>query len=345
MPAIDVVSLRKDYRVVRRRKGFWGAVSGFFRPDIVIRKALRDISFQVERGEMVGLVGPNGAGKSSLVKILVGILKPDGGQVRVSGMDPFSQRQEYVRRIGVVFGQRSPLWWDLPVSDSFELLRRIYKIPREEYRQTHAYLVETFGLSQWLSQPVRMLSLGQKLRCTIAAAMLHNPDILFLDEPTIGLDILATDQLLSIIGKMNAERETTVFITSHDLTVVERLCRKMILLNEGEILFHGHFTNAIRRFVRRRRLRIATNEREKIQELVRLIPPQCHVESLEGNRMILTFDQETLSLDDLVRILRSLVSREDLDIYEFYLEKPSLNDLILTIFNPDPNTPPAGNQR
>jgi ABC-2 type transport system ATP-binding protein len=333
LPAIEVTSLRKNYRVTRRQKGLKGAVAGFFHPDTYIREAIRDINFSVKEGEMVGLIGPNGAGKSSLIKGLVGILKPDGGQVRVAGMDPFTQRQVYTRRIGVVFGQRSPLWWDLPVSDSFELLRRIYRISLDTFRTTLAYLVETFELQELLTQPVRMLSLGQKLRCTIAAAMLHNPEILFLDEPTIGLDVLVTDQMLSILGKMNAERKTTVFITSHDLNVVERLCQKMILFHEGQILFHGDFHEAIRRFVRHRRLRIATNERGRLRSLAGMIPSPCTVESMEENRLVLVFDQETLSFDDLVMFLRSVVSHEDMGIYEFYLEKPNLNDLILTVFD------------
>jgi len=335
LPAIEVASLCKNYRVIRRQKGLRGAVTGFFRPDFYIREAVRDISFQVERGEMVGLIGLNGAGKSSLIKMLVGILKPDKGQVLVAGMDPFGQRRAYTRKIGVVFGQRSPLWWDLPVHDSFELLRRIYKIPTEGYKATFSYLVETFALQPLLTQPVRMLSLGQKLRCTIAASLLHSPEILFLDEPTIGLDALVTDRMLSILGKMNREWETTVFITSHDLNVVERLCRKMILLHEGKMLFHGDFPEAIRRFVRRRRLRIATNEKGQLRVLAGMVPHQCDVKNLEEKRMTLEFDEAKLSFDDLVVFLRDIVSRDSLGIYEFYLEKPDLNELILTIFNRD----------
>ncbi|MDP8217845.1 MAG: ATP-binding cassette domain-containing protein [Candidatus Theseobacter exili] len=332
MKIIEISALQKTYRINKKKKGVKGIISNLFRPEYVFKKAVNNISFDIEQGDIVGLIGPNGAGKSSLIKMLVGIMKPDAGSVKVFGYEPFRQRRLYTKNIGVVFGQRSSLWWDLSVIDSFELLRKIYKVPDAQYDETLAYLVKTFDLQSLLHQPVRMLSLGQKLRCTIASAMLHSPDILFLDEPTIGLDVLSIDQLLSILEKMNRERQTTIFITSHDLNVVERLCRRILLVYNGEILFNGSFPDAIKRFNTYKRLRLSLSNKDKLSELVEKLPSELKVESSNETQLVLVFNHQELSYDRLLDFLRLLLLDKSTGLYEFYLEKPDLNELILTLF-------------
>ncbi|NUR90326.1 MAG: ATP-binding cassette domain-containing protein [Nonomuraea sp.] len=201
--------------------------------------AVRDLSFTVSAGEFVGYLGPNGAGKSTTIKMLCGILTPTSGSVRVAGLDPSRRRTTLARRIGVVFGQRTTLWWDLPLKDSFELIRHLYKVDREAFRRRLAELTETLDLGPFLSTPVRQLSLGQRMRGDLAAALLHAPDVLVLDEPTIGLDVVSKASIRDFLRRQNAERGTTVLLTTHDLGDIERLCRRIMVIDHGRLSFDG----------------------------------------------------------------------------------------------------------
>lgn len=201
--------------------------------------AVRDLSFTVEKGEFVGYLGPNGAGKSTTIKMLCGILTPTSGKVRVAGLDPSRRRTTLARRIGVVFGQRTTLWWDLPLKDSFELIRLLYKVDRHDFATRLAELIETLDLSEFMKTPVRQLSLGQRMRGDLAAALLHRPDILVLDEPTIGLDVVSKASIRDFLRRLNAEQGTTVLLTTHDLGDIERLCRRVMLIDHGHLAFDG----------------------------------------------------------------------------------------------------------
>lgn len=236
---IEVSHLCKTFKVARRDEGFGNAVKALFRREYEEIHALNDLSFTIGEGEMVGYIGPNGAGKSSTIKILSGVLTPDSGQCLVDGRVPWKQRVRHVARIGVVFGQRSQLWWDVPVIDSFELLKDIYKIPESTYRQNVDELTQLLDLSQLLRTPTRQLSLGQRMRCEIAASLLHSPRLLFLDEPTIGLDAVSKLAVRNFVKRLNRERKTTVILTTHDMQDIEALASRVILIGKGRILLDG----------------------------------------------------------------------------------------------------------
>lgn len=238
---IQVHHVSKTFRVSKREAGFHNACKALFHREYTYIKALDDISFTIQEGEIVGYIGPNGAGKSSTIKVLSGILTPDQGSVTIHGFVPWKQRKEYVRHIGVVFGQRSQLWWDLPIIDSFVLLKDIYQITDEVYKESLSELVQALDLSEILKTPARQLSLGQRMRCEIAASLLHRPKILFLDEPTIGLDAVSKIAIRSFIKEMNRKYKTTIILTTHDTADIEALTQRIILIGNGKILNDGTF--------------------------------------------------------------------------------------------------------
>lgn len=229
----------KSYRIAKRNAGFGEACKALFHREYEVIHALKDVSFTIHDGEMVGYIGPNGAGKSSTIKILSGILTPDSGTVLVDGRIPYKNRIEHVREIGVVFGQRSQLWWDVPVIDSFELLKDIYSVPDSQYKNSLEELTELLDLKELLRSPARQLSLGQRMRCEIAASLLHRPRILFLDEPTIGLDAVSKLAVREFVLKLNQVHGTTVILTTHDMQDIEALASRIILIGKGQILMDG----------------------------------------------------------------------------------------------------------
>ncbi|MFF2924673.1 ATP-binding cassette domain-containing protein [Streptomyces celluloflavus] len=237
-------------------------------------RAVDGITFRVPRGEMVGYIGPNGAGKSTTIKMLTGILVPSGGRLRVAGIDPARERTRLARRIGVVFGQRTTLWWDLPLKDSYELVRRMYRVPDARYRDNLARCVELLDLAPLLDVPVRQLSLGQRMRGDIAAALLHDPEVLYLDEPTIGLDVVSKAKVREFLREVNAERGTTVLLTTHDLTDIEQLCRRVMVIDHGRLVYDGPLDG----------LRAAgEGERTLVVDLARELPP---IEGVPGARTV-----------------------------------------------------------
>ncbi len=243
---IQATDLTKDFRIARHRPGLLGALRALVVPEFTVVRAVDRVSFHIARGELVGYIGPNGAGKSTSVKMLTGILTPTSGRATVGGRDPQRQRRDNALRMGVVFGQRTHLWWDLPVIESFELLRRMYKVSLERYRENLDTFNDLLDLSSFFQTPVRQLSLGQRMRADIAAALLHDPEVLFLDEPTIGLDIVAKQRVRQFIETINRERRVTILLTTHDVSDVERLCSRVIVIDRARIIHDGPLT-ALRR--------------------------------------------------------------------------------------------------
>ncbi|MDR3314762.1 MAG: ATP-binding cassette domain-containing protein [Oscillospiraceae bacterium] len=245
---IELTHITKTFKVARRGKGAGAAVKAMFHREYKLVHALDDVSFHIGRGEIVGYIGPNGAGKSTSVKVMSGILVPESGACEIMGYTPWKQRREYVRHIGVVFGQRTQLWWDVPVQDSYDLLQAIYKIPNERFRLTCEMLTETLGLADFLQTPLRQLSLGQRMRAEIAGSLLHEPEILFLDEPTIGLDAVSKLAVRQFIKQLNAERQVTVILTTHDMHDIEALTDRILLIGKGKILHDGSMAGVKHRF-------------------------------------------------------------------------------------------------
>ena len=236
---IELKNISKTYKIARRNAGFKEAMKAFFRREYEYIHALKNISFMIRDGEMIGYIGPNGAGKSSTIKIMSGILNPDSGECIINGRIPWKDRINHVREIGVVFGQRSQLWWDVPVIDSFELIKDIYKVSSDTYKNNLGELTEILDLSLLVKTPARQLSLGQRMRCELTASLLHSPKILFLDEPTIGLDAVSKIAVRSFIKKINKEKNTTIILTTHDMQDIEAITERILLIGKGEILLDG----------------------------------------------------------------------------------------------------------
>jgi len=236
---IEVRELRKEYQIVKRKPGLRGAVQALFKREYTVKEAVKGISFDIQRGEIVGYIGANGAGKSTTIKMLTGILTPSAGVVKVNGIVPYQDRQRNAQQIGAVFGQRTQLLWDIPVRESYDLLKHIYQVPEDEFQATLQLFVDVLDLGPLLSLPVRQLSLGQKMRCELAAAFLHKPAIVYLDEPTIGLDVAVKVKIRQFIKEMNKRQQTTVILTTHDMGDIEELCQRIIIIDEGQVLYDG----------------------------------------------------------------------------------------------------------
>ncbi|GHU74506.1 ABC transporter ATP-binding protein [Clostridia bacterium] len=245
---IMLQSIRKSFRVAKRKPGAKAAFQSLFHREYDTVDALDGISFTIPDGEIVGYIGPNGAGKSTSIKVMSGILVPDGGTCTVAGLTPWTERKKLASRIGVVFGQRTQLWWDVPIADSFDLLRDIYRVPQDEYSKTRDRLVDALDIGPFIDTPLRQVSLGQRMRAELAASLLHSPDILFLDEPTIGLDAVSKLAVRQFIRAINAERGVTVLLTTHDMNDIEALTDRVVLIGKGHILYDGSMGMIKRRF-------------------------------------------------------------------------------------------------
>jgi ABC-2 type transport system ATP-binding protein len=316
MSQILVEELSKTYRIAEREPGAMGAVRGLFRRRWRTVEALSGVSFQLERGELVGLIGPNGAGKSTTIKILSGILEPSAGRCEVDGLVPWRQRIRHVARIGVVFGQRSQLWWDLPVIDGFDLLRDIYRVPPARYAAIRDELVALLRLERLLSQPVRQLSLGQRMRCEIAASLLHEPALLFLDEPTIGLDAPSKLAVREFVGRLNRERGVTVILTTHDMHDIEALAERVIVIGAGRILADGPFEQLRAGALAERRLFVDFEG-----EAPALDWPEVRVVASQGRQLELAFDPARTPAPALIARIVAAHAVDDIHVEEPLIEE------------------------
>src|SRR5262245_24337010 len=324
MPQIVVEDLVKTFRIAGRAPGLWGSVRGLLKREVREVRALDRVSFSISRGELVGYIGPNGAGKSTTVKILSGILVPDSGRVSVMERTPWIDRVNYVRRIGVVFGQRTQLWWDLPVIESFELLRDIYSIPPDRYRASRDELIDVLELTDLLDITVRQLSLGQRMRCDLAAALLHEPELLFLDEPTIGLDAISKLAVRDFIGRLNKQRGVTVILTTHDMDDIEALCRRVLVIGEGRILSDGPLADLRASVTRERWLTVDLADSAPTEKIV---DPDARLIRQEGKRYCLAFDPQHTGAPDLIaRIARNY------PVHDLFVETPPIEAIVAQIY-------------
>lgn len=335
MKMIDVEGLSKTFRVARRRTGMIGAFRSIVDPEIRIVEAVRDLSMQVERGEMIGLVGPNGAGKSTTIKMLTGILMPTSGKVQVAGLIPIQQRRELAARIGVVFGQRTQLWWDLPLIDSLRLLRHLYRVPEVRHTENLAQLRVMLELDEFIDTPVRQLSLGQRMRGDLAAALLHEPDLLYLDEPTIGLDVVAKARIREFLLELNTRKEITMILTTHDMDDIEMLCPRMMIIDHGRKLYDGTVTSIRERFGGNRTLvavldpaaLAALSHDTQGQPVLRDLPHDVQQIHSEGPRLWLSFGREAMPAYELVAWLGARHQLRDVTFQE-----PEIEDVIRRIY-------------
>jgi ABC-2 type transport system ATP-binding protein len=322
MPQIIVENLVKTFSIAERQPGLRGALTGLARRRYRTVHALEGASFTLERGELVGYIGPNGAGKSTSIKILSGILVPDSGRCEVLGRVPWKERIAHVARIGVVFGQRTQLWWDLPVADSFDLLRDIYRVHPKEYGRTRDELIDLLDLSPLLDTPVRQLSLGQRMRCDLAASLLHRPEVLFLDEPTIGLDAVSKLAVRDFVRRLNRERGVTVILTTHDMDDIEALCRRVIVIGHGRILSDGTLEELRARVTRERWLIVdLEDEREPVSD------PDAAVMRRDGARVCLRFDPADVAPAVLIARIAARHPIRDL-----YVQNPPIEEIIARLY-------------
>ncbi|ACT01813.1 ABC transporter ATP-binding protein [Paenibacillus sp. JDR-2] len=306
---IALQGINKSFKVARRTAGVRQAVKALFAREHTIVEALHNISFDISPGEIVGYIGPNGAGKSTTIKVMSGILVPDNGTCKILGYTPWQDRAAYVRHIGVVFGQRTQLWWDVPVIDSFGLLRDIYKIPGEVYRTNLAMLTESLALTDILQTPVRQLSLGQRMRCEIAASLLHDPKILFLDEPTIGLDAASKIAVRQFIKRINKERGVTVILTTHDMNDIEALADRILMIGKGTLLYDGSLNDLRGRFGSKR---IVTVDYREYNEPVHIDGVRCL--SWTPERAVYSMDIDATPVASVIARLSEQVEVVDLEV-------------------------------
>lgn len=312
---ITVEHIEKTFRVARRGAGFAEAFKALFKKEYELIKALDDISFSIQDGEMVGYIGPNGAGKSSTIKILSGVLTPDSGTCVINGRTPWKERKAHVKNIGVVFGQRSQLWWDVPVIDSFELLRDIYSVDEALYKRNLDEMVTLLNLSQIIRTPARQLSLGQRMRCEIAASLLHSPDILFLDEPTIGLDAVSKLAVRKFILEINRTHKTTVILTTHDMQDIEALTRRILLIGKGKILMDGDLSDIKKKFGGYKRIEVEFVGKlpEEIPG-VRLVSSQDSGEADALAHAVYEADTDQIPVSEVISYLSGQIELRDISI-------------------------------
>jgi ABC-2 type transport system ATP-binding protein len=314
-PIITVRNLRKYFQVNQRRSGPFAWLRSLVNPKQRTVRAVDGISFEVGRGELVGYLGPNGAGKSTTLKVLTGLLVPSEGEVLINGYIPWRERQEYVAKIGAVFGQRTTLWWDLPVIESLELLRHIYHIPEARFHNNLNEFRKLLEMDPFINTPVRSLSLGQRMRADLCAALMHDPPLLFLDEPTIGLDVVAKERIRQFIRHINRQRQTTVILTTHDLSDVEKLCERVMIIDQGKLLYDGSLAALSQRFAGPRQLIV-----DLAEEYPQVSVAGARTLSLEGRRVTLAFERE-LSAAELITRLAAAYRIQDLSVREPEIEE------------------------
>lgn len=324
MPAIAAENLSKVYRIPQKEPGMRGALKALVRPRYADKVAVDGISFQIEPGELVGYIGVNGAGKSTTIKMLTGILAPSGGSVRVLGRDPHVERVANARNIGVVFGQRTQMWWDLALIESLNLIAKIYEVPAQRYGELLRRFSDTLELDELLRLPVRSMSLGQKMRAELAATLIHEPAIVYLDEPTIGLDLLVKERIRDFIKEQNREQGTTVLLTTHDLGDIEELCRRVIIIDGGHLIYDGPISTIKARFGRYRSI---TFEASAPIPAALTLPAGAELTAREERKLVLRFDRGLASASQVAASVMAQV-----EVADFAISEPDLAVIVRQIY-------------
>lgn len=317
---ITVKALCKTFKVNKRKTGFLSGVRSLVAPQALLVQAVRQVDFSLQPGELVGYIGPNGAGKSTTLKMLTGLLVPTSGKILVNGFVPWKERTKYVSGIGAVFGQRTTLWWDLPVIDSFEMCQAMYRIPMERFRKNMKEFTEMLEMGDFLNSPVRSLSLGQRMRADLCAALLHEPPLLFLDEPTIGLDVVAKERIRQFILRINREQGTTVILTTHDLADIEKLCQRVMILDQGSLLYDGRLDKLVDQFEQERVIEVRFSQTYANIDLPGITPSD-----IKGDQA-----KYKLSLKQLPGAMQFLMAH--FDISDLEVHQPELESTIRRIY-------------
>ena len=322
---IHVENLKKHFKKAIKEPGLKGSIKALFKPEYDVVKAVDGVSFDVEAGEIIGFIGPNGAGKSTVIKMLTGILTPTEGFCRINGHIPTKSRKEYVKEIGVVFGQRTQLWWDLALRETYMVLKEIYDIPEEDYKKRMEFLNEVLDLEEFITSPVRTLSLGQRMRADIAAALLHNPKVLFLDEPTVGLDVVVKDNIRKAIKRISEESGTTVILTTHDLEDIELLCKRIVMIDKGRKVFDGELSTLRELYGQMRELSFElSNEQdaEKLtySEIASFGDDDLKIE-VKGTEVKVRFNTDIASVEEMLSFTLSKVHVKDISVKDADIEE------------------------
>ncbi|MGN0426438.1 MAG: ATP-binding cassette domain-containing protein [Agathobacter sp.] len=331
---IEVNHICKDFISPKKYPGLKGAIKGLFSTEKVVKSAVSDISFTIQDGEIVGYIGSNGAGKSTTIKMMTGILKPTSGECRINGIDPSKKRKENAKNIGVVFGQRTQLWWDLPLSESFTILKEIYNVSDEDYEARMEFLNEVLELSEFFDRPVRTLSLGQRMRADLGAALLHNPKVLYLDEPTIGLDLVVKDNIRRAIKEINEKYNTTVILTTHDIGDIEELCSRIIMIDEGKKIYDGSLEKLKDLYGSRRKVSMEVKQynsckKLNLSEKLGVSVDDCRMEWDDEKKILsVSFDKHKVQVPSILNVVMEISEVKDIQIQE-----TELAEIVKEIYN------------
>ena len=326
---IEVKNLTKEFRMNKKYPGFTGAVKSFFTREQTVTRAVDDVSFRIDEGEVVGYIGANGAGKSTTIKMMTGILTPTSGEVHVNGIIPYENRQKNAMDIGVVFGQKTQLWWDLPLSETFTLLRDIYEVDQKRFAFQMDFLSEVLELKDFMLQPVRTLSLGQRMRGDLAAALIHNPKVIYLDEPTIGLDVVVKESVRKAIRKINETYGTTIILTTHDLMDIEELSSRIIIIDKGRMLYDGNAKHIKETYGYMADIDIQTVNAIDLSEVqfIKALDQEFIMLQAEENRLKVQFNKNRTTTTEITKRLMG-----KLDITDFTIHEPSIEDIVKKIY-------------
>lgn len=327
---IRVENLTKEFRISKKYPGFKGAIESFFSTEYTTKKAVDGISFEINDGEIVGYIGANGAGKSTTIKMMTGILTPTNGIVSINGLVPYENREKNAKNIGVVFGQKTQLWWDLPISETFSLLKDIYDVSDEDFEERIRFLKDVLGLEEFFLSPVRTLSLGQRMRADLAAALIHNPNVIYLDEPTIGLDIVVKERVRKAIKEINEKYKTTIILTTHDLNDIEELCSRIIIIDSGKKIYDGELNGVKEKFGYLTTVEIQIKEEvdlEKFNEFDEMkVDDEFKIEYKE-NKLAITFNKNKMSSADVIgRVMKKLT------VIDFVIKETSIEDIVKKMY-------------
>lgn len=327
---IRVENLSKDFKINKKYAGFKGAIKSFFTSEYTVKKAVDNISFEINDGEIVGYIGANGAGKSTTIKMMTGILKPTNGIVSVNGLVPYENREKNAKNIGVVFGQKTQLWWDLPISETFSLLKDIYDVSDEDFNERMSFLKEVLELDEFFLSPVRTLSLGQRMRADLAAALIHNPKVIYLDEPTIGLDIVVKERVRKAIKEINEKYNTTIILTTHDLNDIEELCSRIIIIDKGKKIYDGEINGVKEKFGYLTTVEIQIKEEINLENFNEFneMKDDCEFKlNFNENKLSITFNKNKISSSEIIgRVMKKL------SVIDFAVKETSIEDIVKKMY-------------